>query len=157
MVVRVLFVCLGNICRSPMAEGMFRAKVDAAGLSDAIRIDSAATGNWNLGNPPHRGTQQVLTKHGIDYSQMRARLIDKDDFADFDYVIGMDGSNMHDLEALKPLESDVVLKKLMDFAPDEGQHDVPDPYYTGNFAETERLVSAGCDGLLKAMREKFSL
>lgn len=157
MVVRVLFVCLGNICRSPMAEGMFRAKVDAAGLTNQIRIDSAATGNWNLGNPPHRGTQQVLTKHGIDYSQMRARLIGQDDFSDFDYVIGMDGSNMADLEELKPLDSDVVLKKLMDFAPDEKESEVPDPYYTGNFEETERLVSAGCEGLLQAIREKFDM
>lgn len=157
MVVRVLFVCLGNICRSPMAEGMFRAKVNAAGLTDQIRIDSAATGNWNLGNPPHRGTQQILTKHGIDYSQMRARLIGQDDFSDFDYVIGMDSSNMADLEALKPLDSDVVLKKLMDFAPDEKESEVPDPYYTGNFEETERLVSAGCEGLLQAIREKFDM
>ncbi|MBC6309635.1 low molecular weight phosphotyrosine protein phosphatase [Listeria sp. FSL L7-1582] len=157
MVVRVLFVCLGNICRSPMAEGMFRAKVDAAGLTDQIRMDSAATGNWNLGNPPHRGTQQVLRRHGIDYSQMRARLIGQDDFADFDYVIGMDGSNMADLEALKPLDSNVVLKKLMDFAPDEKVTEVPDPYYTGNFEETERLVSAGCEGLLQAIREKLDI
>ncbi|MBC1473552.1 low molecular weight phosphotyrosine protein phosphatase [Listeria grandensis] len=157
MVIRVLFVCLGNICRSPMAEGMFRAKVEAAGLSDQIRIDSAATGNWNLGNPPHRGTQQILTKHGIDYSQMRARLIGQEDFADFDYVIGMDGSNMQDLEALKPADSPVVLKKLMDFAAGEETTDVPDPYYTGNFDETERLVSAGCEGLLSAIRERFSL
>lgn len=157
MVVRVLFVCLGNICRSPMAEGMFRAKIDAAGLTDQIRVDSAATGNWNLGNPPHRGTQQVLTKHGIDYSQMRARLIGADDFGDFDYVIGMDESNMQDLEALQPADSTVVLKKLMDFAQDETQSDVPDPYYTGNFDETERLVSAGCDGLLRVIREKFDM
>lgn len=98
-----------------MAEGMFRAKVDAAGLTNRIRVDSAATGNWNLGNPPHRGTQQVLTKHGIDYSQMRARLIGTDDFGDFDYVIGMDGSNMQDLEALQPADSTVVLKKIDGF------------------------------------------
>lgn len=86
--IKVVFVCLGNICRSPMAEGLFRAEVEKAGLTDKIAIDSAATGTWNLGKPPHRGTKAILKKHHIDYQSMKARKISAADFAEADFIIG---------------------------------------------------------------------
>lgn len=155
--IKVVFVCLGNICRSPMAEGFFRKEVWEANLADQFEIDSAATGTWNLGNPPHRGTQKVLEKHQIDFSHMRARKISLADFETADYIIGMDESNVEDIYALGGTNSSALIYKLMDFVPNCDRSSIPDPYYTGDFDETERLVSAGTKGLLQTIREKHHL
>lgn len=153
--IHVLFVCLGNICRSPMAEGFFKQAVLEAGLENKIKVDSAAIGSWNLGNPPHHGTQQVLMKHGIDFSQMRARKISQADFENNDYIIGMDAENMADLKTFPNKTS--VVRSLMSYVPGKEEQSIPDPYYTGNFAETERLVSEGCHFLLAAIKKEQQL
>lgn len=153
--IHVLFVCLGNICRSPMAEGLFKKAVADEGLENKIQVDSAATGTWNLGNAPHEGTQRVLAKHGIDFSEMRARKITQADFTENDYVIGMDAENMADLESFD--QGEATVKSLMSFVPDKQEASVPDPYYTGNFDETERLVSEGCHYLLETIKKDYQL
>src|SRR5690606_10512989 len=97
--VRVVFVCLGNICRSPMAEAVFRHKVKQAGLDDWIAIDSAGTGDWHIGHPPHEGTRKLLDSKRIHWEGMKARQVKENDFHDFDYIIAMDQSNVNDLLA----------------------------------------------------------
>ncbi|CAC96168.1 low molecular weight phosphotyrosine protein phosphatase [Listeria innocua] len=151
--VKVVFVCLGNICRSPMAEGLFRKEVANAGLTDEIEIDSAATGTWNLGKPPHRGTREVLKKHGINYEAMRARKVTDADFEQADYIIGMDQNNIADLNALNK-NKDVTLRSLMSFVSGKEEEEIPDPYYTGDFDETERMVTEGVKALLAFITKK---
>lgn len=150
--IRVLFVCLGNICRSPMAEAVFRDKVKVAGLDRLIEVDSAGTGDWHVGHPPHQGTRGILDQNGVDYSGIRARQTDAGDFGRFQYIIAMDSSNMSNLKAIMPADSKAVLKKLLDFVPEHSVKDVPDPYYTGNFDEVFQMVSVGCDRLLDYIR-----
>ncbi|EPT8859466.1 TPA: low molecular weight phosphotyrosine protein phosphatase [Listeria innocua] len=151
--VKVVFVCLGNICRSPMAEGLFRKEVANAGLTDEIEIDSAATGTWNLGKPPHRGTREVLKKHGINYEAMRARKVTDADFEQADYIIGMDQNNIADLNALNK-NKDVTIRSLMSFVSGKEEEEIPDPYYTGDFDETERMVTEGVKALLTFITKK---
>lgn len=150
---KVVFVCLGNICRSPMAEGLFRKEVANAGLTDEIEIDSAATGTWNLGKPPHRGTREVLKKHGINYEAMRARKVTDADFEQADYIIGMDQNNIADLNALNK-NKDVTIRSLMSFVSGKEEEEIPDPYYTGDFDETERMVTEGVKALLAFITKK---
>ncbi|MBC1337091.1 low molecular weight protein-tyrosine-phosphatase [Listeria innocua] len=151
--VKVVFVCLGNICRSPMAEGLFRKEVANAGLTDEIEIDSAATDTWNLGKPPHRGTREVLKKHGINYEAMRARKVTDADFEQADYIIGMDQNNIADLNALNK-NKDVTIRSLMSFVSGKEEEEIPDPYYTGDFDETERMVTEGVKALLAFITKK---
>ena len=156
MPVRVLFVCLGNICRSPMAEAVFQHYVDEADLSDAIQVDSAGTSDWHAGEGAHRGTLQVLRQHGIDYAG-RARQISPRDFEQFDYILAMDRSNLADLRRLIPAEARAELRTFMDYAPDAPTRDVPDPYYNGRFEEVYQLVQQGARGLLEHIRREKGL
>lgn len=153
--VRVLFVCLGNICRSPMAEAVFRAKVRDAGLENWIEIDSAGTGDWHAGEPPHRGTRTILTKYEISFAGQTARQITRDDLSSYDYLVTMDEMNRANVKALGPARGKLV--PLLDFAPHTGLTEVPDPYYTGGFEGVYRLVDAGCDGLLSAIRSEHEI
>mgnify|MGYP001379974667 CR=1 FL=1 len=152
--IRVLFVCLGNICRSPMAEAVFRHYVQEAGLSDRIVVDSAGTGDWHIGNPPHRGTRHILDANNISYENIRARQVANSDFADSHYIIAMDEQNLKDLRRLAEQAArsgksrDPYIGKLLEFASQASVRDVPDPYYTGNFEEVFALVQEGCRGLL---------
>ena len=157
--IKVLFVCMGNICRSPMAEAVFKDLVTKAGLNDQFYIDSVGTDAYHVGEPAHRGTQRVLAEHGI-HSESVSRQVTRTDLQKADYIVAMDRSNASDLQAMVfQAALDGRLRLLLSFA--EGQRDssrsgldVPDPYYTGNFEEVYRLIEAGCKGLLAHIRRE---
>ncbi len=145
----VLFVCLGNICRSPMAEFVFKDMVKKAGLENEIYTASRATSTWEIGNPVHTGTKSRLLRENISIEEKRAELLKKDDYEKFDYIIGMDKSNIKDI--MKILGSDPKNKVylLLDFA--EGG-EIADPWYTGDFDKTYEDVFKGCTGLMKKIK-----
>ena len=139
--VRVLMVCLGNICRSPMAEVVFRHHVERAGFCSRVMVASAGTGNWHVGERPHAGTLRVLAEHGLSADGKRAQSLEAVDPSDFDYLVAMDRANARDLG-----ERAVLMLDFLDPRPLEP--DVPDPYYTGAFDEVYALVDAASRGLL---------
>jgi protein-tyrosine phosphatase len=158
--VRVLFVCLGNICRSPVAEGVFRQKVRDAGLDDFIEIDSAGTGAWHVGNPPDRRMTATAKHHGVDLLGQRARQFVDTDLADFDHILPMDKSNLHDILYLdegNDFGQRVTLFRQWD--PEPGTYDVPDPYYGGDagFEEVYSIVDRTTDALLKGLAAHYDL
>ncbi|GMA58423.1 protein-tyrosine phosphatase [Alicyclobacillus sacchari] len=153
--IRVLFICLGNICRSPMAEAVFRNMVQEAGLTGEIDIDSAGIGNWHAGDPPHIGTRRVLEKNGIDWTGLVSRQVTSDDLQQADYVVAMDNDNMQALERLGASRSNRVFR-LLDLVPDEPLDEVPDPYYDGRFDEVYRLVQLGCKALLRRIQGELA-
>ncbi|MBX0330635.1 low molecular weight phosphotyrosine protein phosphatase [Oscillochloris sp. ZM17-4] len=154
--ISVLFVCMGNICRSPMAEAVFRHMVGEAGLTERISIDSAGTGAWHAGEPPHRGTLDVLRKNGVDAGDQRARQLAADDFRRFDYIAAMDDENLAAMRRFPP-EARARVRLLLDYAPGLAAREVPDPFYSGGFDEVYALVTAGCRGLLEAIRRDQGL
>ncbi len=157
MTTSVLFVCMGNICRSPMAEATFRQMVENAGLSHQFEIDSAGTGAWHVGEPPHRDAQAVLRKHGIPIRGIIARRVQPDDLHRFDYLVVMDDDNEYEMNRLARrygLRGEIVrLLDMADPAVANGVRDVPDPYYAGGFDYVYELVRSGCAGLLDRIVE----
>ncbi len=152
--IRVMFVCLGNICRSPMAEFVFRDMVKKAGLLDKIHIASSATSRWEIGNSVHSGTRARLKKEGIDTSGKVAIQLTKNDFLNYDYLIGMESSNISDMLKISGGVNTEKVYKLLDFA-DGGN--IADPWYTGDFDATYDDVLKGCSGLLEHLKEKYEL
>ena len=152
--VKVLFVCMGNICRSPTAEGVFRHMVEQLNVEDEISIDSAGTHAYHVGNQPDARAQHAALKRNIDLSSQRARRVSADDFAQFDYVIAMDESNKDDLLSICPAGYEDRIYLFLDFS-ECNESEVPDPYYGQGrgFEIVLNLVEDASDGLLKHIRE----
>ena len=144
---KILFVCHGNICRSPMAEFVMKHLVREAGLADEISVTSKALHRDEIGSDTHRGTREVLRVHNISFSKRRASLMTAADYAAFDCIIGMDTENMDDLDRLTGGDPDGKVRRLLSYI--GADRDVADPWYTGNFEATYRDVDAGCRALLK--------
>jgi protein-tyrosine phosphatase len=155
---RLLFVCLGNICRSPTAEGVMRSLVEGEGLRDAFELDSAGTGAWHVGSPPDGRASAAARARGVVLDG-RARQVRLEDFDDFDVLLAMDGENMRELRQLAPGEEErAKVRLLREFDPASAAAndlDVPDPYYgaAGGFDEVFELVRAACEGLLEQLRD----
>jgi protein-tyrosine phosphatase len=141
MTSRILFVCLGNICRSPTAEGVFRH------LMPNATTDSAGTAGWHVGKPPYGPMQEAARTRGYDLSDLRARQITGQDFSRFDLIIVMDDTNRADVEALRPAGNDTPVHLFTDFAPHTGMDHVPDPYYTRDFDGALDLIEVAAQGL----------
>jgi protein-tyrosine phosphatase len=154
---RVLFVCTGNICRSPTAEGILRARLEAAGLGGRVEVDSAATHGYHVGEPPDPRSQEAALRRGVDLSDQQARRVAPGDFAAFDLVIAMDSGHADALRRMAPPgEEERVRLFLLDFAPQLGITNVPDPYYGGadGFERVLDLIEAAADGLIDEIRRE---
>ena len=154
--IRVLFVCMGNICRSPTAHGVFETMVERAGLGGRIEVDSAGTHAYHVGEPPDRRAQQTALQRGFDLSNQRARRAEGDDFTRFDYVVAMDQDNFHNLFSICPPGMEEKIHLFMDYAPSFSSREVPDPYYGGpsGFEQVFDMVEAAAEGLLAEIRRR---
>ena len=149
--IKILFICHGNICRSTMAQFVFQDMVNKRGLAEQFYIDSKATSTEELGNPPHRGTVRKMNEMGIPMAPHRASQVQLSDYNKFDYIIGMDTWNMRNLNRMLKGDPDGKVYKLLAFHSDG--RDIADPWYTGNFDETYRDVCEGCEGFLQYLQE----
>ena len=148
---KILFVCHGNICRSPMAEFVMKHLVREVGLADEIIVESKALHRDELGSDTHRGTREILRAHGIPFSKRSAALMTAADYAAYDCIIGMDTENMRDLDRLTGGDPEGKVRRLLSYTGEE--RDVADPWYTGNFDVTYRDVDAGCRALLRTLMQ----
>lgn len=155
--INVLFVCMGNICRSPLAHGLVEDRVAKAGLSGRVFIDSAGTHAYHVGEQPDPRSQDTAISHGFDLSSQRARKVTANDFEQFDYVLAMDHDNHSSLSTICPTEHSHKLKLLLDYAPQLSESEVPDPYYGGasGFEHVYQLIDAAADGLLADIESRI--
>lgn len=148
----IVFVCLGNICRSPMAEFVFRDMLKKEGLSDKIHVESAATSTEEIGNGVHRGTREKLAQKGISVTGKTAVQLKKSDYEKFDYIIAMEDSNIRGINRIIGNDKEGKVYKLLDFA---GGGNIADPWYTGNFDVTYNDVYRGCVGLMEYLKQRI--
>jgi protein-tyrosine phosphatase len=150
-----LFVCLGNICRSPTAEGVFRHLLAQEAPELRVEVDSAGTAGYHIGDPPDLRSQRVASRRGIDLSGLRARQVTPADFAHFDLILAMDRDNLAELQSMRPARSRAQLRLFLDYAPQLDLREVPDPYYgdASGFEEVLDLAAAASRGLIAALHE----
>ncbi|MFT5504323.1 MAG: protein-tyrosine phosphatase [Gammaproteobacteria bacterium] len=150
---KILFVCMGNICRSPTAQGIFENKVNHDGLSDQFNIDSSGTHSYHTGNLPDSRSSATALKNGIDLSSQRSRQIEQQDFEIFDYIVAMDRSNYAELCALAPENHRIKVVMMMSYATQYSNNEVPDPYYGDDgFEIVFQMLDDACQGLLNELR-----
>ncbi len=156
MAVKVLFVCLGNICRSPTAHGVFQQLVNQAGLQNKIEIDSAGTGDWHIGKPPDKRAMQAASERGYDLSPLRGRQFSASDLQQFDYVLAMDQENLKVITALQQSKPRGHVGLFLEFDKNSEFREVPDPYYGGNkgFEKVLDLVESASQGLLEHIQKR---
>lgn len=149
----ILFVCLGNICRSPIAEAVFRHISAQRGFANSFYVDSAGLGSWHIGNPPDDRARAAMLARGIDISDLRARRVTHDDFETFDLILAMDRSNRDALIKLAPKEHEHKISLFMDYAPNLAVHEIPDPFFgdKDNFDYACQLIDAACRGLFVSL------
>jgi protein-tyrosine phosphatase len=154
--VKILFVCLGNICRSPTAEAVFRVVAAREAPELMIEVDSAGTAGYHVGEPPDLRTRQAASRRGYDMSPLRARIVEPRDFEDFDLILAMDSENLKVLNHRAPVHTRDRVRLFLEFAPDAATTEVPDPYYGGpnGFEEVLDLVEAATQGLLEYLRQR---
>jgi protein-tyrosine phosphatase len=152
--VRILFVCLGNICRSPTAEVVLRTVASREAPDLALEVDSAGTAGYHVGEPPDRRTRQAAARRGYDLSALRARVVEPDDFEHYDLILAMDRENLRALERRAPAHARGRLRLFLEFAPETGVSEVPDPYYGGpnGFEDVLDLIEAASRGLVEHLR-----
>jgi len=157
--ITVLFVCMGNICRSPTAEVVFRHYVEEAGLLDHIHIDSAGTHDYHIGDAPDSRTQRVAQQHGYDMGSLRGRQVGAGDFTRFEYVLAMDEANLAILQRLRPRDAQSHLGLFLEFAGRHAEREVPDPYYggAGGFERVLDMVEDAAENLLRHVRQTHKL
>jgi len=155
---KVLFVCMGNICRSPTAHGVFQSLVDAHGLSASIRVDSAGTHSYHIGSPPDPRSQATAHNRGVDLTRLRARRFVSSDFVDFDYLLAMDNANLADMLALKPDNASARAKLMLPYSEKFGQQEIPDPYFgEDGFDLVFDMIDDAARGLLQHIRQQHDL
>ena len=155
--IKVLFVCLGNICRSPTAEGIFKKLIDDAELSNVIKVDSSGTSEWHEGGPPDKRSTAVAKSRGIDITMIKSRQAVVDDFNQFNYVIAMDRSNYEKLMLICPTGREDRLHMCLSFATSVGLTDVPDPYYDDGFDAVFDMIEIAGHGLLAEIKDTYNL
>jgi protein-tyrosine phosphatase len=156
MKVSVLFVCMGNICRSPTAEAVFRHYVESAGLSASILIDSAGTHDYHIGHAPDLRSQHAAEQRGYDMSSLRGRQVESLDFERFDYVLAMDRANLAILQYLAPRGCKKQLQLFLDYARHHKEREVPDPYYGGEqgFEQVLNMIEDAAQALLQHIQQR---
>ena len=154
--IKILFVCHGNICRSPMAEFVMKDMVQKAGAADDFFIASAATSTEEIGNPVHQGTRSRLAREGISVAGKYARQMTQRDYEEYDYLIGMDHWNLRNMQRITGPDTDNKLSLLLDYT-DRAGADIADPWYTGNFEETYNDIVEGCTALLRNLGYEIGL
>jgi len=156
--VKVLFVCMGNICRSPTAHGVFQSLVDEQGLGESIQVDSAGTHSYHIGSPPDLRSQAVARSRGIDLTGLRARRFVTTDFIEFDYLLGMDHTNLADMLALKPDATSARVKLMLEYSDRYQQQEVPDPYFGDDgFDQVFDMIDNAARGLLRDIRSQHGI
>lgn len=151
---KIVFVCHGNICRSPMAEFVFKDMLQKEGLFDKVEVESRATSTEEVGSPVYPNTKQELKKHGIGCAGKRAKQLEKSEYNDYDYIIAMDDMNVRNIERITEMSvKEGKIKKLLEFA--GSKEDISDPWYTRRFDVTYEDIVRGCEGLMKVIKESI--
>ncbi|WP_031371445.1 MULTISPECIES: low molecular weight protein-tyrosine-phosphatase [Lysobacter] len=156
---RLLIVCLGNICRSPVAEGVLRARIETSSVAGRVELDSAGTGDWHVGEPPDRRSIANAAEHGVDISGLRARQLAASDYTDFDWLLCADRANLRDVRARAPRGARARTALLLDWCGLETEGEVPDPYTGGpaQFEHVFQLLDRAADGAIARLREELHL